>query len=56
MELTYARDITAQQKNGDFVIVHEKGTVCDPCVTKNKWGYTVFVDDVAGDTCDFCSK
>lgn len=56
MELTYARNITKQEKNGEYVIVHETGTVCDPCLIKNNWGYTVYVDDVAGDTCDFCSK
>jgi hypothetical protein len=54
MELTFARNITKLQPNGEYVVVHESGTLCEECAVINGWGYTVFNDDKAGEKCDFC--
>lgn len=55
MDLTYARNITKEQADGTFLIVHESATVCEECVVKNGWGYTAYPDDVPGTKCEFCA-
>ncbi len=54
MELTLAHNVTKQQADGTFEVVHDVITVCEPCLIANEWGYTIFFDDVAGDKCDVC--
>lgn len=44
-----------QLPDGSYVIIHSEVTICEPCLTENRWGYTEWPDAVAGESCDICS-
>lgn len=58
MTLIYARNINLgeQKTDGTYEIVRPDGTICEPCIIENRWGYTTLVDDTVGKECELCGS
>ena len=44
-----------QLPDGSYVIIHSEVTICEPCLTENRWGFTEWPDSVAGESCEICA-
>lgn len=56
MELIAARNTNRQQPDGTWLTIHEAITICEPCLVKNEWGYTMYAEDQPGDKCEVCGE